>query len=196
MARTPQSRKEETHDRIVEVASRALRRGGYAGVGVAEVMREAGLTHGGFYAHFGSREAMLIEALERAGRDSIAAVASAAEARHSPKVSYFRAMVEAYLSEEHLATADTGCPVAALGADMARQTPELRDASAQRVQALVGLVRTALPPGQRAAAPVVSATLVGTLQLARALSDHNEARALLAAARKSLLRQHDNAPPA
>ena len=81
MSRTPNSRKEETHERIVDVAARAIRRHGYAGVGVAEVMKEAGLTHGGFYAHFESRDALLVEAIERAGRQSGEAVARAAEQR-------------------------------------------------------------------------------------------------------------------
>ena len=64
-------RKEQTHERIVE-AARAVRREGYAGVGVADIMKEAGLTHGGFYAHFPSRDAMLVEAVERAGQDGAA----------------------------------------------------------------------------------------------------------------------------
>src|SRR5258708_20431950 len=73
MSRPPNARKEETHDRIVDAAARAIQRHGYAGVGVADVMKEAGLTHGGFYAHFDSREALLVEALERAGGKSFAA---------------------------------------------------------------------------------------------------------------------------
>src|ERR1700730_17221708 len=72
MSRTPNSRKEETHERIVDAAARAIHRHGYAGVGVADVMKEAGLTHGGFYAYFGSRDALIVEALERAGRKSLA----------------------------------------------------------------------------------------------------------------------------
>ncbi|WYX24985.1 helix-turn-helix domain-containing protein [Achromobacter xylosoxidans] len=71
----PASRKELSHDRIVEAAARAIRREGYAGVGVADVMKEAGLTHGGFYAHFPSRDAMLVAAMERAGRDGAARMA-------------------------------------------------------------------------------------------------------------------------
>lgn len=71
----PASRKEMSHDRIVEAAARAIRRVGYAGVGVADVMKEAGLTHGGFYAHFPSRDAMLVAAMERAGRDGAARMA-------------------------------------------------------------------------------------------------------------------------
>ncbi|OEZ87162.1 DNA-binding transcriptional repressor AcrR [Janthinobacterium sp. HH104] len=65
-----QSRKEATHERIVEVATRAIRRSGYAGTGVADIMKEAGLTHGGFYAHFASRDALLAEAGDRAGAEA------------------------------------------------------------------------------------------------------------------------------
>jgi TetR/AcrR family transcriptional repressor of nem operon len=191
MSRTPNARKEETHERILEVASRAIRRQGYGGVGVAEVMKEAGLTHGGFYAHFGSREALLVEALERAGRDSLAAVVQAAQARRGKGASPFRALVEAYLDPAHADATELGCPVAALGSEMARQAPALREASAARVEALVHAVRDTLPRGGRSAALVVASTLVGALQLARALGDGAEGRATLAAARKSLLQQYD-----
>src|SRR5512133_2051012 len=78
--RATQSRKEVTHDRIVEVAARAIRRSGYAGTGVADIMKEAGLTHGGLYAHFASREALLAEAADRAGAESVAALARIAAA--------------------------------------------------------------------------------------------------------------------
>jgi TetR/AcrR family transcriptional regulator, transcriptional repressor for nem operon len=191
MARTPNSRKEDTHERIVDVAARALRRHGYSGVGVAEVMREAGLTHGGFYAHFESREALLVEALERAGRDSTTVVTRAAQARRGRHVSAFRALVETYLDEAHLGALESGCPVAALGSDMARQAGELRRASTARVKGLVALVRDALPAGDQGSAMVVAATLVGALQLARALGDNAEGHAALAAARKALIQAHD-----
>jgi len=191
MSRTPNSRKHETHERIVDVAARAIRRHGYAGVGVADVMREAGLTHGGFYAHFDSRDALLVEALERAGRDSGEAVSRAIERRTAKGASAFRALVEAYLSDDHLASLDTGCPVAALGCDMPRQSDVVREASAVRVRRLVATVRSALPPAQRAAASVVAGTLVGTLQLARAMGSGADGRAVLSAARKALLQQYD-----
>src|SRR5215468_3108234 len=99
MARTPNSHKEATHERIVDVAARAIRRNGYAGVGVADVMKEAGLTHGGFYAHFDSRDALLVEALERAGREVNESVAQFLEKRTGEGVSAFRAFVELYLGD-------------------------------------------------------------------------------------------------
>jgi len=193
MARIANTRKEETHERIVQAAARAIRRHGYAGVGVAEVMKEAGLTHGGFYAHFKSRDDLLVEALARAGSDSGANIARAAEARRARGVSAFRAFVDSYLSETHLQSLDTGCPVAALGSDMARQSGSVRQASAQRVERLVAAVRGTLPGATRATASVIAGTLVGSLQLARALGDNAEGRAVLGAARKALLQQHDGA---
>jgi AcrR family transcriptional regulator len=196
MSRTPNSRKEETHERIVDAAARAIRRHGYAGIGVADVMKEAGLTHGGFYAHFDSRDALLVEALERAGRDSFDAVTRAAERRAAKGVSAFRSLVESYLAEGHLASLETGCPVAALGCDMPRQSVPVREASALRVQRLIAGVRATLPDAPRAAASVVAGTLVGSLQLARALGDNAEGRAVLAAARKALIQQHDLPAPA
>jgi TetR/AcrR family transcriptional regulator, transcriptional repressor for nem operon len=191
MSRTPNSRKEETHERIVDAAARAIRRNGYEGVGVADVMKEAGLTHGGFYAHFDSRDALLVEALDRAGRESFKAVTRAAELRARKGVSAFRSLVETYLADHHLASLETGCPVAALGCDMPRQSEVVREASAVRVQRLIAAVRSTLPEAARATGSVVAGTLVGSLQLARALGDNAEGRAVLSAARKSLIQQYD-----
>jgi AcrR family transcriptional regulator len=191
MSRTPNSRKEETHERILDVAARAIRRHGYAGVGVADVMKEAGLTHGGFYAHFDSRDALLVEALDRAGRESAKTLTRGLERRKMKGASAFRALVETYLGEEHLVSPETGCPVAALASDMPRQSGALQEASSAGVRRLVAGVQSTLPHGSRATASVVAGTLVGTLQLARAVGANAEARAILSAARKALLQQYD-----
>ena len=119
--RTAPSRKEATHERIVETAARAIRRSGYGGAGVAEIMKEAGLTHGGFYAHFDSREAMLAEAADRAGAEGVAAMARVAAA--APPQQALQAMIRAYLSKAHVEAVETGCAVAALGSEMPRQAP-------------------------------------------------------------------------
>lgn len=189
---TKPSRKEITHDRILEVAARAIRRSGYDGVGVAEVMKEAGLTHGGFYAHFDSREALLAEAVQRAGRDSSAAMAQRIAARQAKGASALRALIESYLSEAHLQSLDVGCPVAALGSEMGRQPALVREASSLGVQGLIQMVQAALPArADTARAMVLASTLVGALQLARALGDGKQAKALLAASRKALIAQYE-----
>src|SRR5437763_15152668 len=106
--RIPAKKKQATHERIVEVAARAIRRSGYAGVTVADIMREAGLTHGGFYAHFASREAMLAEAADRAGAESVAlAMSIAAPARPGTAL---QAMMAAYRSSGYGDVIESGCP--------------------------------------------------------------------------------------
>ena len=189
------TRKELTHERIVETAARAIRRGGFRGVGVAEIMKEAGLTHGGFYAHFPSRDALLAEALERAGRDGQERMARALAAPRTGGRSALRALVEGYLSESHLRSTESGCPVAALASEMPRQPLAVRKAAAQRVRGLVTLVEGALPAGApKDSAFAIASQLVGALQLARALGDNAEGKALLAAVRRSVLALHDAAP--
>jgi TetR/AcrR family transcriptional regulator, transcriptional repressor for nem operon len=193
MSRRPNSSKEETHERIVDVAARAIRRYGYGGVGVADVMKEAGLTHGGFYAHFDSRDDLLFEALERASRQSAEAVSRAAAQRAGKGIGAFRSLVETYLADEQLASLEVGCPVAALGCEMPRQSQSVRAASAVGVRRLIAAVRATLPEAPPASASVVAGTLVGSLQLARVLGDNAEGRAVLSAARKTLMRQYDAA---
>jgi TetR/AcrR family transcriptional repressor of nem operon len=193
----PPGRKQLSHDRIVETAARAIRRAGFHGVGVADIMKEAGLTHGGFYAHFASRNALLAEALEAAGRESAERLAKGSAHRQAKGASPLRALVDGYLSEQHLGSAESGCPVAALASEIPRQSPEVRAAAAQRVRSLMARVREALPAeAAPASAAVIASQLVGALQLGRALGDNAEGRSVLAAARHNLLAQYDTARPA
>jgi AcrR family transcriptional regulator len=189
---TTTDRKAQTHDRILEVAARAIRRGGYDGTGVADLMKEAGLTHGGFYAHFASRDAMLVEALQRAGRDSDALVAERIAQRRAEGESAFSAVVNNYLQESHLAGVERGCTVAALSSEMSRQKDAVLDASRARTLALIELVRRALPEGVAPEqAPVITATMVGSLQIARTLGG-KAGKAVLASARQTLIEQYDH----
>ncbi|TXH86877.1 MAG: TetR/AcrR family transcriptional regulator [Rhodoferax sp.] len=181
--------KEETHERIVSVAARAIRRSGYDGTGVADIMKEAGLTHGGFYSHFASREALLAEAAGRACAESAAAVAEVVAG--VPSEDSLEAMVRAYLSKEHLAQIEAGCPLAALGSETARQAPEVRRVTTRHIKAMVDLAARQSPDwGQPAAherALVTVATMVGGLLLARAVDDPALSDSLREAAIKHLL---------
>jgi TetR/AcrR family transcriptional regulator, transcriptional repressor for nem operon len=171
--RAARGRKEATHDRIVETAARAIRRSGYDGAGVAEIMKEAGLTHGGFYAHFESREGMLAEAADRAGADGMAVMARMAAV--APPRKGLDAMLRAYLSKEHVNAVETGCAVAALGSEMPRQAPKVRRAATRRIKEMIDLVARQSPDwGQAGAherALVTVATALGALVIARAVDD-------------------------
>jgi AcrR family transcriptional regulator len=188
-ARIPQGRKEASHERILEAAARAIRRSGYTGTGVADIMKEAGLTHGGFYAHFESREAMLAEAADRAGAQSVATLERFV-AQVPPKEA-FRALVTAYLSKGHVERAEVGCPVAALGSEMPRQAPEVRRAATRRIKEMIDLVSRHSPgwgePGAHERALIATATMVGALVLARAVDDPKLSASILEAARGELI---------
>src|SRR5690348_16287853 len=173
MRRTAPGRKEETHERIVAAAARAIRRSGYNGTGVADIMKDAGLTHGGFYAHFPSREAMLAEAADRAGSESVAMMERIAAT--SPPQRVLQAMMQAYLSKAHVEGVETGCATAALGSEMPRQAPEVRRAATRRIKEMIDLVARQSPdwgqPRAHDRALVTVATMVGALVLARAVDD-------------------------
>ena len=182
-------RKSQTHARILGVAARAIRRGGYAGVGVADIMKEAGLTHGGFYAHFASRDAMLVEAMQRAAQDSYEWLARETAQRRAAGETPFAALVQVYLHDSQLGSVEDGCVVAALASEMPRQHEAVLDGARLRVQQLIEAVRAALPPHLATQAATVTATLVGGLQLARSLGG-KPGRAMLAGIRQSLLQQY------
>jgi TetR/AcrR family transcriptional repressor of nem operon len=182
------SRKEITHERIVEVAARAIRRSGYDGTGVADIMKEAGLTHGGFYAHFPSREVLLAEAADRAGAEAVAL--SEHIAASVPPEQALPSMVRAYLSKEHFEGIETGCPVSALGSEMPRQAPVVRRAATRRIKEMIDVVARQLPdwgqPGAHEQALITVATMVGTMVLARAVDDPRLSESFLEAALKKL----------
>ncbi len=184
--RTAPSRKELTHEQIVSAAARATRRSGYDGTSVADIMNEVGLTHGGFYAHFASRDAMLAEAADRAGADSVAVLARVAAA--APPAEALGSMIRAYLSPAHVDGVATGCPVAALGSEMPRQARKVRRAATWRIKEMIDLVARYSPDrGERGAyarALVTIATLVGALVLARAVDDPKLSKAVRAASLK------------
>lgn len=188
---TALTKKELSHARIVDVAARAIRRAGYHGIGVADIMKEAGLTHGGFYAHFASRDAMLVEAMQRAGQDNLASLAEAMERRIRKGATRFSALVETYLHDAHIGRIEDGCIVAATSSEMTRQEDAVRNEARHRVAAMVALVKSTLPANANAAeAQLVTATMVGALQLARTL-DGKAGRDLLAKTRKALIERHD-----
>ena len=181
--------KDATHERIVSAAARAIRRSGYDGTGVADIMKEAGLTHGAFYAHFASREAMLAEAASRACAESAAAAADVVA--QEPAGTALAAMLGAYLSHAHVENVELGCPLAALGSETSRQAPEVRRVATRHITELIDLGARQLPdwgqPSAHERALVTLSTMVGALLLARAVDDPGLSDSLRDAALKHLL---------
>jgi AcrR family transcriptional regulator len=177
-----------THERIVSVAARAIRRGGYDGTGVADIMKEAGLTHGAFYSHFASREAMLADAAGKACAES--AAGAAAVAASAPPGMALKTMLAAYLSRAHVEQLEAGCPLAALGSETSRQAPEVRRVVTRHVKATIDLLARQSPDwGQQSAherALVALSSMVGAVILARAVDEPGLSASLHEAALKHL----------
>jgi len=184
------SKKERTHERILESAARAIRRAGYDGASVAEIMKEAGLTHGGFYAHFPSRGALLVEAVDHAADRALEKLTKNEKAEPD-----LAALVERYLSDQHVAASEDGCLLAALGSETRRQPAELRAVATRHVRKFVRAIEERLPKkrGRTEAeaheeALAAISTLVGALILARVVDRPELSRAIRAAARKAVSR--------
>jgi len=178
--RYPDEHKDAVRAKIVETASRALRLAGVDGVSIPALMKKAGLTHGGFYGHFADRDELVVEAVTFASHETGAAVFE-----QTPNV---EAMLDAYLSEGHVANPDQGCVVAALGPDAPRQRAPIRRAFARAAEGLLGLVNRKLHPERTSAkleddALALTATMVGAVILARLVEDPRLARRLLTVAR-------------
>jgi TetR/AcrR family transcriptional repressor of nem operon len=186
--RHSKAEKAKTHKRIVAIAARRFREEGIAGIGIADLMKEAGLTVGGFYKHFKSRDALVAEAVGSAlgmwKRQVDAAAAG------GPPVTY-DSLVDDYLSEEHRNHPGTGCPVSALAGDIARSDKRTRALATQQIRDNIALVATLLcdtnrkdqgkkdQGSARAQAILTYCALVGAIGMARAVSDAELSREIL-----------------
>ena len=185
----------ETHARIVKKASVRLREKGAHGIGVADLMKEAGLTHGGFYAHFDSREALVIEAFAYAMDRGTERWRKLAEA--TPPEKRLATIVGSYLTPLHRDDPGNGCAIPTLGSEIARESPKTQKAFAARLERMIDMLAEQIPEVPRKAARkqamAAIATMMGTLVLARVAGNGEFSDEILAAGREAVL---DRAAPA
>lgn len=182
--------KATTHRKIVRNASRQLRAKGLNGPAVATLMRASGLTHGGFYRHFGKRDDLVVEAIEASLEELRDRLLDAAQ-KARPNEGW-KAMVKTYLSLELCDRPDEGCPIAALAPDMART----RQALKQRISAAILKLREALlpyMPGENVDVKAANflaifSSMVGTIAIARTMPDRAVRERILNTVRDQLLR--------
>lgn len=163
-----QAEKAASHARIVKAASRRIRRDGIDHVSVAALMNQAGLTHGGFYRHFDSREELVAEAVSEALAQGSRRVQASAQLSRPAALA---AIVDGYLSRLHRDKPETGCAVAALPGDIVRCGHRARAAYSRQVRGYVELMTELTPASDPDEAYLILATLVGALVLARAVDD-------------------------
>ena len=162
----------QNRQRILDAAAQLFREHGFEGIGVADLMKEAGLTHGGFYGHFSSKDDLIAQASARELTRSLAQWSTFAERASDDPLS---AVADAYLTRSHRDNPGTGCVLAALGPDVSRQGPAVRRAVTDYVRSVVDLLVKLVPGKSKAArrqkAISTYATLVGAMVLARAVDD-------------------------
>ena len=176
------SDKAETHTRIVKVAAKRFRELGLEGIGVADVMREAGVTVGGFYKHFGSRDELVVEALAAAFKDLDVWEEHTADMAH---------LLQNYLTEAHRDAPGTGCAMGALVGDMTRGSKSARALYTARVKRSLAFFSALLPSNRRSdkrrRALLILSALLGAINLSRAVSDPNLSREILHGVREELI---------
>jgi TetR/AcrR family transcriptional regulator, transcriptional repressor for nem operon len=181
--------KADTRKKIVEDASQRFRAEGLGGAGVASVMRDTGLTHGGFYKHFRNKDDLLVESVGEAFREVGAQFVQAAE-QAAPREAW-KAIVKRYLSLEHCDHPETGCPLAALGPELARSMPEMKKRIGTAMVNYKGLMLPFMPGrttvDREKAFFVIFSTMVGATELARMMPDAAARQRVLANARDFLL---------
>jgi len=189
----------ETHARIVRKASVRLREKGAHGIGVADLMKEAGLTHGGFYAHFDSREALVIEAFADAMDRSTERWRKLGEATTPDR--RFATIVDSYLTALHRDNPGHGCAIPTLGAEIARESPRTRKAFAAKLEQMIEVLAAQLPDVPRKAArkqaTAAIATMMGTMVMARVAGNGDFSEEILQAGRDAVLGSgRSSSPPA
>jgi len=178
----------ETRRQIVEVAAQEFRRNGIHATGVATLMSKAGLTHGGFYKHFDSKEQLVAEACAM-GMNNMVDAFKAAAGEHDGKDS-FRAIVERYVSAVHRDNATGGCPLAGMGSELARADDRTRDAAAQGFGEMVDVIAAHI--GRRSAdaarseAVLALTAMIGAVTMSRILTDADASAAVLRDVRQHL----------
>ena len=177
--------KEETRKKVVRAAAATVRAKGPDGVGVAEIMAEVGLTHGGFYAHFPNKEALVAAAIEEAFGQSRRRFARMTEGMTPAQA--LTAFIDAYVSTDHRNNPQRGCPISTLTSDLPRQGPLVRGAFDTGVANVIARIEAWLPEDdpktRRSLASSMMAEMAGAVSLARAVSDAAMAESLLEASR-------------
>lgn len=181
--------KQETHERIVKKASVRLREKGAHGIGVADLMKEAGLTHGGFYAHFDSREALVIEAFAYAMDRSTERWRKVAE--QTPPEKRLATIVESYLTPVHRDDPGHGCAVPTLGAEIARESLKTRKAFAAKLEQMIDMMADQIlevpRKTARKQAMATLATMMGTLVMSRIAGSGELSDEILTSGREAVL---------
>lgn len=181
-----QADKARSRQRILELAAAQIREQGLAGVSIAELMKSANLTHGGFYGHFASRDDLIAEALEKALTDGEAS-AIRSGSQKGPRT--LKSFLNSYLSKTHRDTPGSGCAVSALSGDVARASPRAREIMSEHVRHYFDNLQNLIDDKDSEFAIATMCTVIGAVTLSRVMRDEDMSDRVLQAARKTILDQ-------
>lgn len=184
MARYSTDHKEKTRAAIVDAAAERIRSGGFDALGVASIMAEAGLTHGGFYAHFPSRDALLAAAVTRLFEKACETVGRFEEKHGEAALDRY---IDFYLSPRHRDDREHGCPIPALAGEALRAAPVVKAAYEAGLDRLAERLGRLMPKGGKCAGLALLGEMAGVLSVSRAIGDARQSSELLAAKRKAIV---------
>jgi TetR/AcrR family transcriptional regulator, transcriptional repressor for nem operon len=176
--------KEKTHEAIVSAAAACIRHNGLQGLGVARIMADAGLTHGGFYAHFASRDALLAAAVTRLFEVAVETVEHFETKYGARGLEHY---VDFYLSPRHRDDATIGCPIPSLAGEARRAAREVKAAFDAGLERLADRLGGLMPKGGKRAALGLLGEMAGVLSVARTIADQRQSNELLSSAKKAVL---------
>lgn len=179
--RYDEGHKDRARQRIVEAAAARFRRDGLSSVGLAKLMGDAGLTHGAFYGHFRSKDA-LVQAVLRETKTDLRNESAALD-----RAPGLKGIVNRYLSKHHRDHPEAGCPAAALSPEIGRASRGIQRAYTEQLRSILGRIEAALPHPDKETAQVVFAVMLGSLQMARATDDEALSDQILDSGKKAAL---------
>ena len=184
MPRMSAAEKQKSHDRILDAAARLFRERGIEAASIADVMHAAGLTHGGFYKHFPSKQALVAEAFRHAAGELLSGAGAGADAGGAARAGAQARFIARYLSPDHVADAGQGCPVAALGADAVRHGGAVQAEASRAFERMAAFLAPDGPDGEDRGLALM-ALLAGTVTLARLADTPELAARVIAAGRRA-----------
>lgn len=189
-----QAQKAESRQRVLETAARQIREDGIEALGVADCMRAAGLTHGAFYGHFESRDALIVEALDYALAQSEKRMSAlTAGSGSSTKKDPLQSIAESFLSERHVKNPGNGCALCALAGEARHASPEVRERLTDYVNSLAAQIAQTVAADNEGIALGIVATIVGAVTLARAVESNELAKSILSASLALVVAQSSEA---
>lgn len=186
----PKNHKQKSREAIVQSATKAFRKSGIVAVSVPKIMKEAGLTHGGFYAHFESKDQLVAEACREGMKQTVDRFQKIAS--NITPIESLMVIIEMYLSMEHLLTPEQGCVLPTLGGEVRQQSDLVRNSYTESWNEFIRLLCEFLPESYENQAIFIASSMVGALMMAHAVNNPEQSEAIIMTCKEQLKEKVQN----